>query len=54
MVPCLAGLALIATFVVHALRVPHPLLDLRLYRRPTFASASFAMFCLGGRAVRRR
>ena len=24
-----------------------PLLDLRLYRRPTFASASFAMFCLG-------
>ena len=28
--------------------MPHPLLDLRLYRRPTFASASFAMFCLGG------
>ena len=24
-----------------------PLLDLRLYRRPTFSSASFAMFCLG-------
>ena len=47
-VPCLAGLALIATFVLHALRVPNPLLDLRLYRRPTFASASFAMFCLGG------
>ena len=44
----LAGLALIATFVFHALRVPRPLLDLRLYRRPTFASASFAMFCLGG------
>ena len=33
--------------MVHALRVPRPLLDLRLYRRPTFASASFAMFCLG-------
>ncbi len=32
---------------VHALRVPNPLLDLRLYRRPTFSSASFAMFCLG-------
>jgi EmrB/QacA subfamily drug resistance transporter len=47
-VPCLAGLALIAAFVMHALRVPSPLLDLRLYRRPTFASASFAMFCLGG------
>jgi MFS family permease len=29
------------------LRVPNPLLDLRLYRKPTFASASFAMFCLG-------
>jgi MFS family permease len=27
--------------------VRQPLLDLRLYRRTTFASASFAMFCLG-------
>src|SRR3954462_1950295 len=46
-VPCLLGLALIAAFAVHALRVRHPLLDLRLYRRPTFASASLTMFCLG-------
>jgi EmrB/QacA subfamily drug resistance transporter len=46
-VPCFAGIALIAVFALHALRVPRPLLDLRLYRRPTFASASFAMFCLG-------
>jgi EmrB/QacA subfamily drug resistance transporter len=45
-VPCLAGVALVALFVMHALRVPNPLLDLRLYRRPTFSSASFAMFCL--------
>jgi EmrB/QacA subfamily drug resistance transporter len=45
--PCLAGIALVALFVVHALRVPKPLLDLRLYRRPTFSSASVAMFCLG-------
>jgi EmrB/QacA subfamily drug resistance transporter len=45
--PTLAGVALIGAFVVHALRVTHPLLDLRLYRRPTFAAASFAMFCLG-------
>jgi len=45
--PLLAGLALIALFAVHALRIPHPLLDLRLYRRPTFSSASVAMFCLG-------
>jgi EmrB/QacA subfamily drug resistance transporter len=45
-VPCLAGIALVALFAVHALRVPKPLLDLRLYRRPTFSSASIAMFCL--------
>jgi EmrB/QacA subfamily drug resistance transporter len=46
-VPCLAGIALILAFVWHALRSPRPLLDLRLYRRTTFSSASFAMFCLG-------
>jgi EmrB/QacA subfamily drug resistance transporter len=46
-VPVLAGLALIGLFALHALRVPNPLLDLRLYRRPTFSSASIAMFCLG-------
>jgi EmrB/QacA subfamily drug resistance transporter len=45
--PLLAGLALVALFSGHALRVPQPLLNLRLYRRPTFSSASFAMFCLG-------
>ncbi|MBV9799700.1 MAG: DHA2 family efflux MFS transporter permease subunit [Solirubrobacterales bacterium] len=45
--PIVAGLALIGVFVMHALRIPRPLLDLRLYRRPTFSSASFAMFCLG-------
>ncbi len=46
-VPILGGLALVALFAAHALRVPRPLLDLRLYRRPTFSSASLAMFCLG-------
>src|SRR5437763_5344832 len=46
-VPLLAGLGLIALFATHALRVPNPLLNLRLYRRATFSSASFAMFCLG-------
>src|SRR5262249_17063729 len=40
--------ALVALFVFHALRTPRPLLDLRLYRRPTFATASVAMFCLAG------
>jgi EmrB/QacA subfamily drug resistance transporter len=45
--PVIGGVALVGLFAVHALRVRHPLLDLRLYRRPTFSSASFAMFCLG-------
>jgi MFS family permease len=47
LVPCLVGIALVAAFVRHALRVEHPLLDLRLYAKRTFASASFTMFCLG-------
>jgi EmrB/QacA subfamily drug resistance transporter len=46
-VPCLGGLALIALFTLHALRVQRPLLNLRLYRRPTFSTASVAMFLLG-------
>jgi EmrB/QacA subfamily drug resistance transporter len=47
LIPIIVGLALVAAFTVHALRVPKPLLDLRLYRRPTFSAASIAMFCLG-------
>ena len=46
-IPIVAGLALVGAFVLHALHVPRPLLNLRLYRRPTFSSASVAMFCLG-------
>src|SRR5580704_7616161 len=46
-IPCIVGPALVAAFVLHALRVPKPLLDMRLYRKATFSSASFAMFCLG-------
>jgi EmrB/QacA subfamily drug resistance transporter len=46
-IPVVTGIALVALFVLHALRVPKPLLDVRLYRRATFSSASFAMFCLG-------
>jgi EmrB/QacA subfamily drug resistance transporter len=45
--PCLVGLSLIGFFILHALKVPKPLLNVRLYKRPTFSSASFAMFCLG-------
>jgi EmrB/QacA subfamily drug resistance transporter len=46
LIPLIVGLGLIALFARHALHVPKPLLDLRLYRRATFASASFAMFFL--------
>ncbi len=46
-VPLIAGLGLVAAFAFHALRVPRPLLDLRLYKRPTFSSASVTMFCVG-------
>ncbi len=46
--PAVLGLGLIAAFCFHALRIDKPLLDLRLYRRRTFSSASIAMFCLGG------
>jgi len=46
LVACLLGLGLIGLFALHALRARRPLLDLRLYKRPTFASASLAMFCL--------
>jgi EmrB/QacA subfamily drug resistance transporter len=47
--PLLIGLVLVGAFIWHALHVKRvkPLLDVRLYRRTTFASASFAMFCLG-------
>ena len=47
LVPLILGIILIGVFAVYALRVPRPLLDLHLYRRATFASASVAMFCLG-------
>src|SRR3954453_15949825 len=47
LVPCITGVAFIGAFAVHALRTRYPLLDLRLYRRATFASASLTMFCLG-------
>jgi EmrB/QacA subfamily drug resistance transporter len=46
-IPCLVGLALMGLFALHALRVSNPLLNLRLYRRPTFSTASVAMFLLG-------
>ena len=44
--PCLVGLGLIALFTLHSLRARNPLLNVRLYRRPTFSTASVAMFLL--------
>src|SRR4051812_38743028 len=44
--PIIGGLALVALFVLHARRVPRPLLDVRLYGRRTFAAASITTFCL--------
>jgi EmrB/QacA subfamily drug resistance transporter len=45
--PLIIGIALVAVFAVYALHVKRPLLNLRLYARPTFSSASIAMFCIG-------
>jgi EmrB/QacA subfamily drug resistance transporter len=41
------GLALVAAFVVHALRVSNPLLDVRLFARRGFGSAAATNFMLG-------
>ncbi len=46
-VPILIGLVLVAAFIFHALRVARPLLNVRLYQKATFSSASIAMFCIG-------
>ncbi|HLM85943.1 MAG TPA: DHA2 family efflux MFS transporter permease subunit [Solirubrobacteraceae bacterium] len=46
--PLLAGAALTAAFVLHALRVERPLLDIRLYANRVFAGASLTTFGLGG------
>lgn len=45
LVPGLAGIALIAIFVVHAwFRVDHPLIDLRLFQNPVVARANVTAF----------
>jgi EmrB/QacA subfamily drug resistance transporter len=46
--PILAGLALVGVFAWHSLRVPRPLLDLRLFRSPGFRNAATVTFLLGG------
>jgi EmrB/QacA subfamily drug resistance transporter len=45
--PLLVGIALLAIFVWYAARTRDALLDMHLYRRSTYASASLVMFFLG-------
>jgi EmrB/QacA subfamily drug resistance transporter len=47
LVPLLLGLGLVAAFVIRALRIDNPLLDVRLYANKAFAAASLTMFALG-------
>ena len=46
-VPIIAGVALAGVFCRHALRVEHPLLDVRLYANRVFGAASLTTFGLG-------
>jgi MFS family permease len=45
--PVLAGLALVVSFAFHALRVPEPLLNVRLFANKAFSAASLTTFTLG-------
>ncbi len=45
--PVGVGVAMVAAFVVRALRIDDPLLDVRLYRDKAFSAASVTTFCLG-------
>src|SRR3954447_26299574 len=47
LLPAVGGLALIAAFVVRALHIERPLLDVRLYANRAFAAASVTTVCLG-------
>jgi EmrB/QacA subfamily drug resistance transporter len=46
-IPLAGGLALVAVFVVRALRMTQPLLDMRLYANQAFSAASVITFGLG-------
>ncbi len=46
-IPIIVGLGLIGAFIWHALRARRPLLELHLYRRPTFSAAAVCMFLVG-------
>jgi EmrB/QacA subfamily drug resistance transporter len=46
--PVVVGLVLTAAFVVHSLRFPRPLIDVRLFREPAFSAAAATTMLLGG------
>jgi EmrB/QacA subfamily drug resistance transporter len=46
--PILIGFALVGLFVWHSLRVPRPLIELRLFRSAGFRAAAITTFLLGG------
>jgi EmrB/QacA subfamily drug resistance transporter len=46
-IPLVGGSVLVAAFVVRALRMTHPLLDVRLYANQAFSAASIITFGLG-------
>jgi EmrB/QacA subfamily drug resistance transporter len=47
LIPFFIGIVLITIFVLRALRITRPLLDIRLYLNKAFAAASVTTFCLG-------
>jgi EmrB/QacA subfamily drug resistance transporter len=47
-VPIVAGFALVALFVLHALHADRPLIDMRLFRNTGFSAAAATTFLLGG------
>jgi EmrB/QacA subfamily drug resistance transporter len=47
LIPIVLGIVLSGLFVLHALRIERPLLDVRLYKNKVFAGASLTTFGLG-------
>jgi len=47
LVPLLAGIAMLVAFTIHALRIADPLIDMRLFRVPSFAASAGLMFLFG-------
>ncbi|MEV4422837.1 DHA2 family efflux MFS transporter permease subunit [Patulibacter sp. NPDC049589] len=45
--PLVAGLVLVGLFIARAMRIPNPLLNVRLYGNRAFAAASMTTFALG-------